>query len=310
MAGYNPCMEVSAYSSQQPPAVSPIYQPPANVSPIYQPPANQGPNYQPPMPAPAPMPLPTPMPGGETGGMPGVGGCPSGSVPYMVQEGDTLYNIARLYNTTVANIMAANPSVSDMNMLYIGQVICVPAAMPTPMPCNGQPYTVQPGDTFYSLARKFGVTVADLMAANPGVPASNLIAGYAVCIPAPTVRPCPTGSMTYTVVQGDTLSSIADRFSVSVYSLTVANPGFSPDNLMAGTRLCIAPFACTPSCVESERYTLAQGEDLAAVATKFSVTTDDILKANPFSPPCYFVAGNSICLPANAVSPVTPSRRR
>lgn len=324
MAGYNPCMDVSAYHQQPPAAVSPIYQPPANVSPIYQPPANMGPNYQPPsavspiyMPPANPNPnyqppMPTPMPApapGEVGGTPGVGGCMAGSVPYMVQEGDTLYSIARLYGTTVSSIMAANPGISDMNMLYIGQVICVPAAMPGQMPCTGQQYTVQPGDSFYSIARKFGVTTADLMAANPGIPAGNLIAGYIVCIPAPTARPCPTGAMTYTIVQGDTLTSIADRFSVSVYSLTVANPGFTPDSLMAGTKLCIAPFACTPSCVESERYTLAQGEDLAAVAAKFSVTTDDILKANPFSPPCYFVAGNPICLPANAVSPVTPTRR-
>lgn len=233
---------------------------------------------------------------------PGLMMCPPGAVPYTVQEGDTLYSIARMYGATVADLMAMNPGIPDMNMIYIGQVICVPV----PRPCAGQRYTVVAGDTFYSISRRFGITVAELMAANPGIPAGNLIVGTVICIPTPVMRPCPTGSMTYTVMAGDTLSGIAERFSVSVYALTVANPGFSVDNLVPGMRLCIAPFACTPACVESERYTIAPGEDLAKIAEKTGVSTDELLRANPFYPPCYFVPGNMICLPASAMPPMPP----
>ena len=230
--------------------------------------------------------------------------CPPGAAPYTVEEGDTLYSIARMYGTTVANILASNPGITEMSMLYIGQMICVPI----PKPCNGQTYTVQAGDTYYTISRKFGVTVTELMAANPNVPPESLAAGMSICVPTPAMRPCPTGSMSYTVMPGDTLTSIAERFSVSVYSLTVANPGFSPEGLTPGMRLCIAPFACLPACVESERYTIGQGEDLMKLADKFQVTTDDILRANPFAPPCLFAPGNSICLPPNA-SPVSNKRR-
>lgn len=230
--------------------------------------------------------------------------CPPGAVPYAVEEGDTLYSIARMYGTTVNELIAANPGMTEMSMLYIGQMICVPI----PKPCNGQRYTVQPGDTYYSISRKYSITVSELMAANPGVPTNSLTAGMVICIPMPVVRPCPTGSMSYTVVPGDTLTTIADRFSVSVYSLTVANPGFSSENLMPGMRLCIAPFACMPACVESERYIIPEGEDLMKVAEKFQVSTDDLLRANPFAPPCWFMPGNSICLPANAMP--APHKKR
>lgn len=225
--------------------------------------------------------------------------CPEGTMPYMVEEGDTLYNIARMNGTTVEGLLAANPGLTEMSMLYIGQMICVPMARP----CSGQTYTVQMGDTLYGIARKFGITPAELMAANPGLNGNGLMAGIIICVPAPTMMPCPTGSMAYTVMSGDTLTSIAERFSVSVYSLTVANPGFSSESLMPGMRLCIAPFACLPACVESERYIISAGEDLMKLAEKYRVSTDDLLRANPFAPPCWFMPGNSICLPSNATIP-------
>lgn len=286
--GYNPCMEAAGYSAYSMPG------------------AGSGEAVQPlPLPTPvAPMPKMPNMPSYPgTPGMPDqTTVCPTGAVPYIVQEGDTLYAISRMYGATVAEILAANPSITQTSMLFIGQVVCVPI----PAPCRGQKYTVMPGETFYSISRRFGLTVAELMAANPGIPADRLMAGVVICVPTPTMRPCPAGSMTYTVAPGDTLTSIADRFSLSVYSLSIANPGFSAENLTPGMRLCIAPFACQPSCVESERYTILEGEDLTKVAEKFKVNTDDLLKANPFSPPCQFTPGIAICLPANATMP-TPT---
>ena len=49
--------------------------------------------------------------------------CPSGSVPYVVRAGDTLTNIASFYNTTVEDILNANPGV-EANALKIGADMC------------------------------------------------------------------------------------------------------------------------------------------------------------------------------------------
>lgn len=111
--------------------------------------------------------------------------CPVGSFPYTIKKGDTLYLLAIRFNTTVDAIMKLNPGI-DPNNLMIGQVICIPKPyMPEPdLPhCHGVYYTVKPGDTFYSLAQRFCVSVYDLMSANPGVDPNNLMIGQVLCIP-------------------------------------------------------------------------------------------------------------------------------
>jgi len=51
--------------------------------------------------------------------------CPADSVEYTIKAGDTLYNLAREYNTTVDIILRVNPGL-DPNNLQIGQKICMP----------------------------------------------------------------------------------------------------------------------------------------------------------------------------------------
>ncbi|MGN0384071.1 MAG: LysM peptidoglycan-binding domain-containing protein [Eubacterium sp.] len=53
--------------------------------------------------------------------------CRPGMHPYKVQAGDSLWRIAKRFNTTIQVIMDANPGISVYNM-RIGQVICIPQA--------------------------------------------------------------------------------------------------------------------------------------------------------------------------------------
>lgn len=108
-------------------------------------------------------------------------------------------------------------------------------------PCSSDPhratYTAQQGDWFYQVARKFGLSVAQLQAANPGVNPNFLYPGQVLNIPgpgciAPDATPTPSGSttptpgasgMTYTVQPGDTLYAIAVRSHTTTYALQIAN---------------------------------------------------------------------------------------
>lgn len=77
---------------------------------------------------------------------------------YVVQYGDTLRLIAARYGTTVSAILAVNPQIWNPNLIYVGQIICLP-----PRPVY---YTVQWGDTLYKIAVRFGTTVASLQSLN------------------------------------------------------------------------------------------------------------------------------------------------
>ncbi len=109
--------------------------------------------------------------------------CPPGTVPYIIRAGDTYYNIAIRFNTTVEALIAANPGV-DPNALVIGQRICVPRVVP-PVGCppGTMPYIIRAGDTFYNIAIRFNTTVAALVAANPGVDPNALVIGQRICVP-------------------------------------------------------------------------------------------------------------------------------
>lgn len=88
-------------------------------------------------------------------------------------------------------------------------------------------YTVQSGDTFWSISQKLGLSVDALQAANPGVAAGNLQVGQVLNVPG-------SGTTKYTIVSGDTLWTISQKNGVSLEALQAANPGINPNTLQVG----------------------------------------------------------------------------
>lgn len=83
-----------------------------------------------------------------------------GKMVYSVRRGDSLYQIARMFNTTVQHIKDLNNLKS--NVLQVGQKLAVTSEKPN----NATPYTVKPGDTPYEIARKFGMDLQNLLLIN------------------------------------------------------------------------------------------------------------------------------------------------
>ncbi len=97
-------------------------------------------------------PTPSPVPAGPS---------TANGVYYTVQPGENLFRIALRYGTTVNAIVAAN-DLPDQDAVQAGQTLLIPVS-----PSAGRTtYVVQPGDTVYSIARRFGTTVETLVALN------------------------------------------------------------------------------------------------------------------------------------------------
>lgn len=102
---------------------------------------------------------------------------------YTVQPGDTLSTIAARFNTTVNAILAVNPQITNPNLIFVGQHICIPTG-PPPTGCPGFIYIVQPGDTLFFIAQRFGTTVNAILAVNPQITNPNVLTvGQRICIP-------------------------------------------------------------------------------------------------------------------------------
>ncbi len=181
---------------------------------------------------------------------------------YIVKAGDSLYSIARAYNTTVNELRSLNNLTSDI--LSIGQLLKVPSAT---LP-EGT-YTVKKGDSLYSIAQKFGTTVDALKKEND-LTSNNLSIGQVLKIP----QVEDSDSLTYTVKSGDSLYSIARTYNTTVSEIRDLN-NLTSDLLSIGQELLI------PSNQGLETtYTVQKGDSLYSIAKKFGTTADNLKKLN------------------------------
>ena len=162
-------------------------------------------------------------------------GTDGGYFIYIVARGDSLKGLAIRFNTTVDALVAANPEITNANVIYEGQWIKVyaspatppPATPPpaTPPPASGRIYYVQKGDTLRSIASRMSTTTVEILKVNPQIYNPNLIfVGQAIMIPA--------GASSYIVQKGDTLRIIANRFGTTVDTLLSLNPNIKNSNLI------------------------------------------------------------------------------
>lgn len=128
---------------------------------------------------------------------------------YTVKSGDTLYDIASKYNTTVDEIKSLNNLTS--NTLSIGQVLKVPSQSST------NTYIVKSGDTLYGIANKYNTTVDKLKKLN-NLTSNTLSIGQELKLPISSSE-----NVVYTVKAGDTLYSIAREFGTTVSAITSLN---------------------------------------------------------------------------------------
>jgi LysM repeat protein len=105
---------------------------------------------------------------------------------HVVRRGETLASIARRYQVSARSLASAN-GMSDPNAIRAGQRLAIPGSprvdAPGPARAAARTYTVRRGDTMSSIARRHGVSVKDLMAANNLSRAGHIRAGQKLRVP-------------------------------------------------------------------------------------------------------------------------------
>lgn len=108
------------------------------------------------------------------------------SVVHIVRGGDTLYNIATLYHANVTALAQLNGLINP-NVVYIGQRLIVPAGAPaaTPVPLGDTPtvHVVQPGETLFRIALRYGTTVWGIVSVNQLENSALIYPGQRLIIP-------------------------------------------------------------------------------------------------------------------------------
>ena len=113
----------------------------------------------------------------------------------------------------------------------------------------------------------------------------------------------------YTVRWGDTLYSLAARYSVTVEAITALNDIGQPDELQAGMQIKIptAGSGAVPQPEAPAEYVVQAGDDLNAIANKFGVTVDAIVKANGLTNPDFIYVGQKLVISSGGEAPAVPS---
>jgi LysM repeat protein len=167
-----------------------------------------------------------------------------GSAVHTVAWGDTLFSIARQYGTTVDAISSAN-GLADPTHIYAGQRLIIPTAHVPAAPAGaGASHAVQAGENLFRIALRYGVTMKALSELNGIYNPDQLFVGQTLTIPgsaaASSVAYQPQhASTTHTVHRGETLTSIAHHYGISLWTLVQVNNIANSALILPGQTLVI-----------------------------------------------------------------------
>lgn len=166
-----------------------------------------------------------------------------------------------------------------------GQPSAFGAAKPV-VPTPEQPaapqgtYTVRSGDTLSSIAARYGTTYQMLAAINGIADPNKIYPGQVLRLSgAVNSAPAGGGAGNYTVVAGDTLSGIAQRYNTTWQALQAMN-GLANPNLIKVGQVLKVPGAGAASPNPVQTYTVKSGDTLGGIAAKFGTSWQRLQQLN------------------------------
>ncbi|WP_462319140.1 muramidase family protein, partial [Marinilabilia sp.] len=227
---------------------------------------------------------------------------------HTVEKGQTIWFISRKYGVDVEEIFKYNPGADQQ--LIVGSIIKVPVKKTQKNQILSRDdqafrlHTVQPGNTLFSLSRRYNVSVNRIVEYNPALRHGVLKIGSKVRIPEPAQKGKPSFTddssdekgliegeefIYHEIKPGQTLYSIGKRYQTEVSEIKKLNPEIATNELKPGYMLRI-PRADKPGRSFAQQqpqedlfeiHRVKRRETLFSISRRFNVDMETIRKVNP-----------------------------
>lgn len=212
-----------------------------------------------------------------------------GDQSYILHEVDpkeTLFGISRRYNSPVSDIVNANPILKQG--LKIGQTIKVPFVSMAEIPAGSVLHNVVPGETLFSISKKYGVTVESVMKDN-GLKGNDLSVGQSLIIepavpvsvakePAPTVAVATSTEVVTAKNEAKEKPAKKAEETPKVKEKTEPTPKSTP--VKAATPEAVVETSKPMVPGDWRSHTVKSGETLFSIASQYSARVEDLITWN------------------------------
>ena len=203
---------------------------------------------------------------------------------YETQPGDTLASLAERFSVSEQALRDRN----GVDKAAPGQRLKIPCAQGG---CGcGEFYAVRRGETLLRIARRHGLALADLLAANPYLNPNYVLAGQVIVIP-PAQRIQADGA--YTLAENEGLFDVLRKFGMDLTAFCTLNPGVNSMDVKPGQSVQVKRRAGHGG----KWYTLEPQDTLVSVAERHGIPVSALLSANERLRPSDFVPGMPVRIP-------------
>lgn len=232
--------------------------------------------------------------------------------------GQTPADRARSSPTRPSSMGAPSSAPSIMEREEVLEPVDQPEVEAPPVEATLIVYTVRRGDSLWSISRQFGVTIQNIVDANPGINPDSIQYGQKIMVPdhfssgaggrggIPTsAEPeLPPGSSSYTVKAGDFLARIASQHGTTVGAIRQANR-LTSDLIQVGQVLVIpggpdqGTTASGDSAISADAVTVTvqPGDTIGEIARNYDVTVRELMEANAITDPRRVRVGQRLVIP-------------
>ncbi|MDE7160514.1 MAG: LysM peptidoglycan-binding domain-containing protein [Muribaculaceae bacterium] len=220
---------------------------------------------------------------------------------YEVKKGDSVYGIAKQFDWDPQELVRLNPgttsSLEKGARLYYptGRVVVIAttpdAEAPVEIPFEPITHIVKRGETPYSIARRYNISLDTLYANHPSAK-YGIKAGETIVIKQQADMVDRNGGFYYyTVKPGDTLFALSRKYNTTVEKILAANPGVSEKHFRIGDSVRIPVNTDTARRVKTvlaeekrveslDTYRVGKNDTWATIAEKTGTDEEDLRRAN------------------------------